>query len=210
MKTTVYLMTCIIMLFGLMGCVTFNQALYDIELQEVERPAQAKERYGEQKIATTQEAGVNKYVFEDDMVRVLWLPTTDAIHFSLTNKTSHSIKIIWDEAAYVDVNGSSQRVMHSGVKYIDRNNPQPPTIVVRNGSVEDLVFPTDNVYYSSGQYGGWRETPLFPSSAYSVEDLNTKVEPYRNKTFQVLLPLQIEDVVNEYIFVFNIRNIEIK
>lgn len=90
------------------------------------------------------------------MVRVLLLPTTDAIHFSLTNKTSHSIKIIWDEVVYVDVNGSSYRAMYSGVKYIDRTNPQLPTIVFRNGSIEDLVLPTDNVYYLSGQYGGWR------------------------------------------------------
>ncbi len=210
MKTTIYLMTCIIMLFGLIGCVTFHQALYDFELQKVERPAQAKEKYGDQKIATTQEEGVNKYVFEDEMIRVLWFPTTYEINFSLTNKTSHSIKIIWDDAVYVDVNGISHRVMHSGVKYIDRNNPQTPTIIVRNGSIEDLVVPTDNVFYLSGQYGGWEKKPLFPIIANSVEDLNTEVEPYRNKTFQVLLPLQIEDVVNEYIFVFNIRDIQIK
>lgn len=209
MRSTVYLLMGIIVLSVLMGCASV-QAQYDIELQEVERPAQAKERYGEQRIATTQEAGVNKYVFEDEMVKVLWLPTTDAVHFSLINKTSHSIKIIWDEAAYVDISGSSHRVMHYGVKYIDRNNPQPPTIVVRNGSIEDLVFPTENVYYSSGKYGGWRELPLFPSSGYSADELNSKIEPYRNKSFQVLLPLQIEDVVNEYIFVFNIKNIQIK
>jgi len=198
------------MLFGLMGCFPVSYAFYDIELQEVERPAQAKERYGEPKIVSTQDAGVNKYLFEDEMVRVLWLPTKDAIHFSLTNKTSQSIKIIWDEAAYVDVNGSSHRVMHSGVKYIDRTNSQPPTIVVRNGSIEDLVFPTDNVYYSSGKYGGWKKTPLFPDTELFGEDLNTEIKPYINKTFQVLLPLQIEDVVNEYIFVFNIKNIQIK
>jgi len=205
-------------LFGLIGCFTdstvptvptVTHAFYDFELQEVERPAQTKERYGDSKITTTQEAGVNKYVFEDEMVRVQWLPTTSAIHFSLINKTSHSIKIIWDEAAYVDENGSSHRVMHSGVKYIDRNNPQPPTIVVRNGSIEDLVFPTDNVYYLNlgCRLDGWQEIPLFPSIAHSDEDLNTK---YKNKTFQVLLPLQIEDVVNDYIFVFNIKNIQIK
>ncbi len=210
MKSKVYLLFGIIMLSMLMGCVSIPYAQYDFELQEVERPAQARERYGEQKIVTTEEAGVNEYVFEDEMIKILWLPTTDAIHFSLTNKTSHSIKIIWDEAAYVDVNGSSHRVMHSGVKYIDRTSSQPPTVVVRNGSIEDLVFPTDNVYYSSGKYGGWRTTPLFPRSGRSLQSLSTTVESYKNKTFQVLLPLQIEDVVNEYIFIFNIKDIQVK
>ncbi len=208
MKTSAYLLIGLVLLSVLSGCASIS-AKYDMELTEVERPAQAKERYGEQKIITNNESGVNKYVFEDEMVKILWVPTPDAIHFSLVNKTTHSIKIVWDEAAYVDVNGSSHRVMHSGVKFVDMNSPQPPTIVVRNGSIEDLVFPTDNVYYSSGAYGGWTQVPLFPTSGYTVEELRTKAEPYKNRKFQVLLPLQIEDIVNEYIFIFGINDVVI-
>jgi hypothetical protein len=205
MKSKMFLLLGIIMLSMLMGCG--SNAWYHIELHEVERPALAKERYGEQKIITTQEEGEDKYVFEDEMVKILWLPEPDAIHFHLTNKTTHSIKIIWDEAAYVDVNGNSRRVMHSGVKYIDRTNPQPPTTVVRNGSIKDLIFPTDNVYFSGDR---WVKKPLFPHAGFTATGLSSEVEPYRNKSFQVLLPLQIEDVVNDYIFVFNIKDIQVK
>lgn len=47
--------------------------------------------------------------------------------------------------------------MHSGVKYIDRNNSQPPNIIPKNASLSDVIIPTDNIYYVSGQYGGWRD-----------------------------------------------------
>ena len=133
----------------LTGCATYR-AYYDIGLKQVERPAQAKERYGEQTITKVEEEGIYKYFFEDEMVKIVWIPTAYQVSFVLTNKTNHSIKIVWDEAAFVDVAGVSHRVMHSGVKYIDRNNPQPPTVVVRKGTITDLVIPTDNIYYVSG------------------------------------------------------------
>ena len=98
-------------LIFLTGCL--YQAHYDIGLQEVERPAQAKEKYGEQKITQIEEEGVAKYSFDDQMINIVIYPTHSGIYFTLKNKTSYSIKIIWDEAAFVDENGSSHRVKRS-------------------------------------------------------------------------------------------------
>ena len=185
--------------------------IYTIELAQVERPVAAKERYGKQKITRVEEEGTAKYSFEDEMVRIVWLPTDFEISFALTNKTDHSIKIIWDEAAYVGIDGISERVIHAGVKYTDRNNSQPPTVVIRKGTVTDLIIPSDNIYYVSGRYGGWEELPLLPDvKAPNVEELKSKAEKYIGKTIQVLLPLQIEDIVNEYIFIFEVQNVEAK
>lgn len=194
----------------LIGCVSYR-AIYDITLTEVERPADAKERYGESKIVRFEEEGKTKYSFEDEMVKIIWIPLSSQFLFTLNNKTNHSIKIIWDEAVYVDEDGMSKRVMHSGVKYTERNNPQPPTTIVRGATISDLVFPTDNIYYVSGQYGGWQEIPLFPNSSItSAQELLDKAKPIIGKAVQVLLPLQIEDVVNEYIFSFRINDVEVK
>ena len=182
-------------------------AHYNIGLKQVERPVKAKERYGEQKVIRINEEGIAKYSFEDEMIRVIWIPTAPKLSFVLTNKTDHSIKIVWDEAAFVDQDGMSQRVIHAGVKYIDRNSSQPPTIVVRGGTVNDLIIPSANIYYKKGAYEGWREAPLFPSiSATDAKVLKSKTEQYIGKTIQVLLPLQIEDVVNEYIFIFEVQS----
>lgn len=179
------------------------KAEYDISLIEVERPAKAKQRYGDQKIEKSQEEGISKYYFEDDMVRILWLPSADKIEFILNNKTDHSIKIAWDEASFVDAMGRGHRIMHSGVKYNDRNNPQPPTVVVRHGSINDIVFPTDYVSWSSTE---WNKLPLLSNSQRGGRD---ELKANIGKTLQVLLPLQIEDVVNDYIFTFKVNGAEV-
>jgi hypothetical protein len=187
------------------SCMTY-QGFYNVGLQEVERPENAKERYGESKIVNFEEEGKTKYSYEDDMIKIVWLPLSTQFGFTLKNKTDHSIKIIWDEAVYVDQNGSSGRVMHSGVKYIDRSNPQPPTVIVKNANIDDMIVPTDNIYYVSGQYGGWRTKPMFPNRASTQEELNTLTQKYIGKEVKVLLPLKIQETINEYIFTFKVED----
>ncbi|MBM3236228.1 hypothetical protein FJZ31_08005 [Candidatus Poribacteria bacterium] len=208
MRKQYYASICVAVTILLTGCATYRVD-YDIGLYEVERPAQARERYGEQKITKVQEENIEKYYFEDEMVQIAWIPIASRISFVLTNKTDYSIKIVWDEAAFVDTNGMSHRVMHSGVKYIDRNNPQPPSVIVRRGAITDDIIPSDNVYYASGDFGGWREEPLLPNSGTDARALKTKAEKYSGKTYQVLLPLEIEGIINEYIFTFKINNVEV-
>lgn len=187
------------------SCMTY-QGFYKVGLQNVERPENAKERYGESKIVNFEEEGKTKYSYEDDMIKIVWLPLSTQFGFTLKNKTDHSIKIIWDEAVFVDPNGSSGRVMHAGVKYIDRNNPQPPTVIVKNASIDDMIVPTDNIYYVSGQYGGWRTKPMLPNRANTQEELNTLTQQYIGKEVRVLLPLEIQGIVNEYIFTFKVED----
>ena len=202
MKKIIYTMIIATMLTG---CMTY-QGFYNVGLQEVERPENAKERYGESKIVNFEEEGKTKYSYEDDMIKIIWLPLSTQFGFTLKNKTDHSIKIIWDEAVYVDQNGSSGRVMHAGVKYTDRNNPQPPTVVVKKANIDDMIVPTDNVYYVSGQYGGWRTKPMFPNRASTQEELNALTQKYIGKEVKVLLPLKIQETINEYIFTFKVED----
>ena len=191
--------------------VTSYTPIYSIGLKQVERPVDAKERYGKHQIVRVEEEGITKYSFEDGLTSIFWSATVSEFSFVLNNKTDHSIKIVWDEAAYVDIDGISQRVMHAGVKYADRNSSQPPTVVVRKGIASDLIIPSDNIYYVSGTYGGWRKEPLLPDiKKPNAEELELKAEKYIGKTIQVLLPLQIEGIVNEYIFIFEVQSVEIK
>lgn len=195
----------------------FYYAKYDISLIAVERPVEAKQRYGEQRIEMVEQEGIHKYYFEDEMVGILWFVGREQINFVLENKTNHSIKIMWDESAYVDLSGVSHRMMHSGVKHAERNNPQPPTVVVRNGKIEDLVSPTDNVYFDKGYYryysspGSWKTKPLLPFSQVDGDEakFREKVNACIDHNIQVLLALKIEEAVNDYIFTFKINNAEI-
>ena len=189
--------------FLLTSCMSYT-GYYSVGLQEVESSQNNNQSKGDSKIVNLEDNGVTKYSYEDSLISITWLPLSTQLSFSLNNKTDHSIKIIWDEAVFVDIDGSSGRVIHSGVRYIDRNSSQPATIVVKNGKIDDMVVPTDNIYYISGQYGGWRTKPLFPNSATSEEELKSLTQKYIGQTVKVLLPIEIQGTVNEYIFSFKV------
>lgn len=191
------------------GCATSYNISYNIVLKEVESPIKTKERYAERKITKVDNTG---NIFEDEVIKIVWFPTSRQVSFFLTNKTDYSIKILWDEAAFVDERGNCHRVIHAGVKYIDRNNSQPPSVVVRKGFIEDSVVPTGipaNIYWA---YGDWHERPLFPTTASGVtaKKAKKKVEKYIGETMQVLLPIETEGIVNDYIFTLKIKDIEVK
>ena len=184
----------------LVGCYSFR-GTYDFSLTSVERPEDQGDRFGEM---TTGEADNGGILYEDSVLKCVWVVGVDRLSFALKNKTENSMKIIWDEAAYIDQNGSTQRIMHSGVKYTDRNSSQPPSVIIRGAQIEDVVIPNDNVYFVSGQYGGWRIRPLFQIFAATQAELNTLTSLYVGKEVRVLLPIEIKGVTNDYIFNFKV------
>jgi hypothetical protein len=180
------------------GCAPATMTHYDIGLVAVERPQDARARYGGTTITRVDTAGLGRYLFEDQLVSMAWIFTRDRLAFKLTNKTRYSLKVLWDEASYLDAGGQSHRVMHNGVKYIDRSLTEPPSVVIRGGSLEDVVLPIDYVYSNGAD---WIEGPFFPGPLDHAKQL-------KGKSVQVLLPLEVEGVVNEYIFLFRINDVE--
>lgn len=55
--------------------------------------------------------------------------TSDELGFLLYNKSKKPIKIIWDESSIVSTNGTSDRIIHTGVKFINIDRDQPPSII---------------------------------------------------------------------------------
>lgn len=223
-----YFLTLITFVIFLSSCSTTYLAFYDISLTNTEKSALINDNTDNKTVIND----VRNNIFEDEEIKIVWNPSPIHFSFTLSNKTGNTIKIIWDEAALVDQNGFSHRVIHSGVKYTDRNNQQQPSIVIRKGTIQDFVFPSDNIEYVEGQYGGWREIPLFPASLVKVSELSTlfvlastnvvigspqsptefelEVRNHIGKNLQILLPLEINGVINEYIFGFHINNAGVK
>ncbi len=187
------------------SCGTTYKATYDVSLARVESPADVKKNYGETKIVLTQEENLNKYRYEDDYINVLWYVGTNGIFFTLENKSGHSIKINWDDISFVDIYGKVQRVMHNGVKFIDRNNSQPPTTIPNGAKIDEVLIPTDNVYFNTGglySIGGWEKKSLIPSYYKSKESMASNAASYVGKTMKVLMPIVVEGVQNDYTFEF--------
>ena len=81
------------------------------------------------------------------------------MHFE--NLSPYDLKILWERAEYTDVNRKTQRLMHSGVRFPDRNNPIPDQFVLSRSSVQETLFPISNVYMLP-QRKGYDIRPLIP------------------------------------------------
>lgn len=186
------------------SCSVSNIASYSIGLKTVESPANTKQQFGETKVVNFQDGTTNKYRYEDDYINIVWYVGSKQFYFDLINKSGHTIKINWDDISYVDYNGKAGRVMHSGVKYVDRNNSQPASTVPKWASLSDILIPTENVYYISGQFGGWEEKYLIPCVYNDAATKLLKAPLYVGKTMTIMMPIMIENVPNDYTFTFSI------
>jgi hypothetical protein len=116
----------------------------------------------------------------------------------MLNKTDRGIKINWDEVSYISPTGEAMRVIHKGIRFIDRNTPQPPTIVPPNSRISDIIVPSEHIYFVSGKYGSWVTMDLF----YDFD--KTK---YEGKEFSVYMPMEIKGERKEYTFTFRINKV---
>ncbi|MGD0499499.1 MAG: hypothetical protein ABSC23_13800 [Bryobacteraceae bacterium] len=135
--------------------------------------------------------------FYDDSLDALFNITQAQITFVLRNKTDNPIKISWDQVSYVDFYGTSHRVMHKGVKLVDREQPQAPTIIPPKAQVDDLVVPTDYMAFISGN---WKQENILPD--------NVVAKQLKGKTVSVFMPLEINGSVKNYSFEFLVSNVQ--
>ena len=204
MKKVISLLLLVVSTFAMTSCFTSYVASYNVGLSKVESPSNAKQQFGETKVVKFEDGGLTKYRYEDDFIDIAWSVSPKQFNFDLRNKSGHTIKINWDDVSYVAINGKVGRVMHAGVKYTERNNSQPATTIPKNASISDLLLPTDNVFYVSGQYGGWREEYLIPC-VYSKQEHYDLLAPLNvGQKMRILMPIMIENVQNDYVFEFNI------
>lgn len=172
-------------------------------LSAVERPRDATQRYGAQSISKQDSLGVNRWIFEDQLVRVLWLVNGETMLFSLRNKSEYSIRVIWDQAAFVDFSGSSHPVMHVGTRYSECTGTKTPSVIVRAASIEDQVIGCNRVRRGVSD---WVVDPLIDTDRFPMPEADSSESKLKRthagKKASILLPLQIEGIVNDYLFTF--------
>lgn len=165
---------------------------YVSSLTKVEKPADETIRYGETKEIT--EDGITKYTYNDNVIDIVIVGGSEQFNFSLKNVSDQSLKLVWNEAAFIDFDGTTSKIMHVGTKYIDRDKDQPATTIIKGAKIEDVATPTCNVFLQEGRYGSWETTSMYPKKP--------GLSPGQLK---LMLPIQIKDVINEYIFVFDVK-----
>lgn len=201
------------------GTTSTVMAVYDVGLSSVKSPTDSKEQYGETKITPILENSIQKYRYEDDYIDIIWTFRNTRLEFFLRNKSNHTIKVNWDEVAYVNYNGNVSRIMHLGVKYDKRSESQGYINIPSGTYISDMILPIDNVYFQEGyaRYGGyggyepakWVEKALIPCYYNNKSEMEADVKSgtWIGKTVKVLFPIEIEGVKNDYSFEFKVNGV---
>ena len=227
MRKEIVILLCTFIIATLIGCGLPNQtksqrtytianASYDISLISVEKSTGTEKVYEKQRIETVLEEGIPKFYFEDEVVRIKWRLTSNDIVFVVHNKADNPVKIIWDEGKFIDAEGVTHKLLHSGIGYEERNDFHPPTIVYAKDTLEDFVYPADcwqkeeSGRKSHKNQGHWKRSSFLPTQVRgTAEELRTKAEPFVGKTFQVILTLQINGVRTDYVCTFIVNNVDV-
>ena len=195
------------------GCAGFTQTIgFETSLEEVERPADASVQYGPISVEAVGDEGEVRQSFVDSMITASFLVGEKSISLVIENMTDYTMKINWDDAAYVAPTGESMRIIHAGTKLVDKNAPQAPSIIVRRGKLTDTIVPADHVSYTTTSGGGWHYRELLYRSNVYATEMSVELEKSQQvvgQTFSLLLPLEIEGIVNDYLFVFQVESAEI-
>jgi len=190
--------------FLFLGCRTTYQASYDMSLSEVERPADAEKRFGETEVSKTD----TSYVFEDRFIHAVVMPSGGFTGMIIKNKTDNTIRIDWNQGAFVGPDGSSQILVHGEMRKIDIGRDVSSTVIAPNSSVEKIVTGDEEV-------DGAEKIPTARVSQTSektqVKDsLEKDAKSLIGRNFQVVMPFKIKDTVNEYIFRVNINDVSVE
>lgn len=166
---------------------------YVKSLVSVEKPSN-KSIIGETKIVEGD--SVTKYRYIDNIIDIIIFAERDRFCFKLKNVHDNTIKIIWDDAVFVDCEGNSSQIIHSGIKYAQRGDKQVPYTIIKESSITDVAIPVNNIYIETIlSINTWKCKPLF----YSVNKINNPGK------LKLMLPIQIDDIINEYVFVFDVK-----
>ena len=196
----------LIITIGFTSCTVYR-GYYVFDLTEGERNLNDEE-LGELKYKTITLNNTSSFFIEDDIMKIEISALADKFNLKINNKSEKTIKVIWDNCVFVNPNGDNSKFMHDGIKYIDREKSQSPTLIIKKNSINDILLPTNNVYFTTGKYGGWKTKPLFGNTAslVSEEDLNNNSKSNLGKNFIIMLTFEYDSKNIEYTFNVNVND----
>lgn len=132
------------------------------------------------------------FKYEDKFIGFTYKPITfgSSIPVAFLNKTNTPIKIIWDESAFINPSGQSEKIIHQGVQIINRNAPMSPSLIPPNANLIDSIIPTSRISWGTNS---WTYSPicgiqnLIPLKGYEEKD-----EECVGRTFGIFITYEIE------------------
>lgn len=148
--------------------------------------------------------------YEDNNIQIIWKCNGVRFWFVLLNKTNFPITIDWDKITFVDIEGEIGNVIHTGIKYNERNNGQLKSIVPKLAKINDFLVPSKSCFLRPAGYftaGGWDESYLFPCIYKNKKELKKGAPSYVGKTMRIEFPITIGNTEYNYTFYFELAEL---
>jgi hypothetical protein len=130
--------------------------------------------------------------YQDNSIAISIYIVNESCQIRLENLTSNDIKIVWERSQYIDQHMQPHRLMHSGIRFQDRNNPIPDQIVHAHVSIQEAVFPVDHVIFIS-QKKSYDIEPLFPLDRDEAAQL-------KGRAISLFIPIEVNRAIIPYNF----------
>ena len=143
--------------------------------------------------------------YEDDILAIKFTPLVTAvnpflppnlkaINFQIRNLSDKSIKILWNDMSFIDIDNTVSKIMHQGIKYTNRGGDMSPTSIPAETLLEDTIIPTDRVSWSNIS-NDWVNSGI-------VNQYNAG--RYHQEEIGITLPVEHNGEIKEYLFKFRV------
>jgi len=192
------------------GCIQNIEALYTFNLIDVHRSDQVIKQYGKG------EVDAENLTFKDELLKVTLLPQETGMGICVENRSNKTIKIVWDECSYMDIDRTAHRILHLGTRLIHSDQIQPVSAIAKGAKLEDLIVPAEYAEWVTSKdiFGNvsseWQISPLLPKKpAYSgsanENQFKERIARINGNNISVLLSISVEGVTSDYLFTLSVR-----
>ena len=190
----------------LISCNTAQKSIsYTAVLTGVDKPSGIKSYQDVQLVENINDGSGVSYLYGDELINIIWNVDTEVFAFALENKSGYPIEIFWDDVEYYDWQGYEHRVIHKGVKYVNKNSPQLSTVVPQDSTIAEYLLPVANIYSTSGFFNSsYAAKSLFPS--FKNQDAANKSH-LKGQTIRIKFPVMVDGNKKDYLFAFKIDDI---
>lgn len=134
---------------------------------------------------------------------IAFIPTMGKEYFKITisNETPNSIKVVWDSGAFIDEQGVSHRIIHTGVKNIDKEKAQVPSVIPSSTQIVDVVAPSDYIRLGNND---WIYEPLIKKQGLNSYKTREEAERFNEQLnpVKLMIPIERDGKVQEYTLTF--------
>ncbi|MEE9187375.1 MAG: hypothetical protein V3U10_04975, partial [Bacteroidota bacterium] len=142
--------------------------------------------------------------FEDDRIFIQFRIDESFINFRLQNLSGRTLSVLWDRITLA-VDGKIAPIKYSANEYDLQPARWTPAAIPPDARLIDFVVPAENLQFIGGT---WRERDLFPTRDFGRRNLRREIVGNVDKRITWYLPLSYGDQVLEYVFEFEVTEVE--